>query len=107
MLSIGPPSSSNAVERDRARCRERYARIRQATPAWLTDEQRAETEAMYAKARELTKHTGIAHQVDHIVPIRGRNDSGSWVVSGLHVPWNLRVITRAANLRKTNIYAAA
>jgi 5-methylcytosine-specific restriction endonuclease McrA len=45
---------------------------------------------------ELTKLTGERYVVDHIVPLI------SEAVCGLHVPWNLRVITQDENLRKSN-----
>lgn len=44
----------------------------------------------------MTRETGIAHEVDHIYPLQGRN------VCGLHVETNLRVITRSANRKKNN-----
>lgn len=70
-----------------------------ATPKWLTKEHWAEMNAMYELARRLTKEMGILHAVDHIIPINGDG------VSGLHVPWNLQVMTQAANAAKSNRYA--
>lgn len=76
----------------------RYAGFKKATPAWLSSEQQNEIVAFYEEARSLTKKTGIRHEVDHIVPLKGV------YVSGLHVPWNLRVITKADNMAKGNSY---
>lgn len=70
-----------------------------ATPPWLTAEHWAQMNALYEKARELTKQTGIRHEVDHIHPINGKT------VSGLHVPWNLQILTQAENVSKSNRYA--
>lgn len=52
--------------------------------------------SIYRQARELTKITGTQYVVDHVVPLRGKK------VCGLHVPWNLQVITSDENLRKLN-----
>ena len=46
----------------------------------------------------LTKSTGYEWQVDHIIPLQGKN------VSGLHVPENLQVIERSMNSKKRNKY---
>jgi 5-methylcytosine-specific restriction endonuclease McrA len=78
--------------------RRRAARIK-AMPKWLTKVQHQEMEALYVEAARLTKETGIPHEVDHIVPLQGKK------VRGLHVPWNLRVITQEDNRRKSRKYA--
>lgn len=62
-----------------------------ATPSWADHDA---MELLYIEARGLTATTGIKHEVDHIIPLQGKK------VCGLHVPWNLRVITKAANARK-------
>lgn len=74
----------------------REERIRRATPPWLTKEQRLEMELIYKDAAELTLLTGVRHEVDHINPIKGRKSCG------LHVPWNLQVLTWRENSRKRN-----
>lgn len=76
----------------RAKIAKRRARRISATPDWLTDEQHQEILAYYEDAQN---RAGDWH-VDHIIPLQGRN------VSGLHVPWNLRVITAKANWSKGN-----
>ena len=79
------------------KARYRAAR-RQATPPWLTESHIAQIEAVYEQARRLSQETGVPHDVDHIVPLAGK------VVSGLHVPWNLRAIPKVANNRRPRIY---
>lgn len=65
-----------------------------ASPPWMTAEDWQAITEIYIAARKLSEETGIAHEVDHIVPLQGRN------VSGLHVAWNLRPITAAQNRAK-------
>jgi hypothetical protein len=66
------------------------------TPKWLSAADKALIRARYAEARWMTARTGIKHHVDHIVPLLGKS------VSGLHVPWNLRVIPQRENTKKSN-----
>jgi len=66
------------------------------TPTWLTTDDFAAIKAIYAEAAEKTRVTGVCWHVDHIVPLLGKN------VSGLHVPWNLQIITGSENSRKGN-----
>lgn len=79
-----------------ARCAKRYAAKRSRTPPWLSPEHLAEIRGFYIRARNSTKETGILHHVDHIEPLLGRDSCG------LHVPWNLQVLTGSENCKKSN-----
>lgn len=79
-----------------ARAALRRARMLNAVPEWLTKKQRSAIYHLYLKARALKKKTGVQYHVDHIVPLAGK------IVSGLHVPWNMQVITAHENLTKSN-----
>lgn len=76
----------------------RMSHVKRATPPWLTEEDRASIREMYEEAARLTKKTGIPHQVDHVIPLRGK------YISGLHVPGNLQILTASENSRKRNSY---
>ena len=67
-----------------------------ATPPWITKEQRHAMRLLYVQAADMTRITGERYVVDHIVPLINKE------VCGLHVPWNLRVITQEENLKKSN-----
>ena len=71
----------------------RRAREKQAFPEWADHKI---MRAIYREAARLTKETGIAHDVDHIVPLAGKN------VCGLHWEGNLRIVTAAENREKSN-----
>lgn len=79
-----------------AKSSKRRALKLRATPKWLTEEHYAQIEGFYRQSRELKLLTGEEYHVDHIVPLQGEN------VCGLHVPWNLQVITAKENLSKYN-----
>ena len=65
-----------------------------AAPGGLTDDHRAEMLAFYLDA---ALRDGL-HHVDHVVPINHP------LVCGLHVPWNLQVLTGPDNVRKSNSF---
>ena len=71
-------------------------RAREASPQWLSSEQKKHIALIYTQARELTKRTGVKHVVDHIIPLRSNE------VCGLHVPWNLQILTHIENSSKGN-----
>jgi len=72
---------------------ERHALKLNAMPIWVDKEA---IKYFYEEAKRLTELTKIPHVVDHIWPLRGKG------FNGLHVPWNLRVITSAENNSKSN-----
>ena len=81
-----------------ASTREWQLRVRKQMPAWAN---KAAILAIYKEAARLTRETGIKHQVDHIIPLRGEN------VQGLHVENNLQILTASQNRRKSNKVLAA
>ncbi len=66
------------------------------TPTWLDEDDFWWINEVYELAALRTQATGIDWHVDHIVPLQGRK------VCGLHVPWNLQVITASENSKKGN-----
>ena len=88
--------AKNNPEIQKANVKHRRTKHKQATPKWLTQEHKTEIKQFYLDAMLVSKVTGVPYAVDHIVPLRGE------LVSGLHVPWNLAVITREENSKKSN-----
>lgn len=74
-------------EQYRQRNRLRRKGVSYATPIWADKEA---IKAIYAEARTTGQH------VDHIIPLKNP------LVSGLHVPANLRLMDPVENRRKTN-----
>ena len=77
---------------------DRRMKLKQRLPGWITQEEHEVMQSIYGIARQVNQETGVPHQVDHIIPLRGVN------VSGLHVPSNLQILTAADNRAKTNTY---
>jgi hypothetical protein len=76
----------------------RRRRFRQATPKWLTKEEKRQIRKLYIDAMTATRVTGIPYVVDHHYPLNGRT------VCGLHIPSNLKIISREENLKKSNLH---
>lgn len=76
-----------------ATCRKRQARLLQAMPAWANE---FFIQEIYDLRKRREDVLGIKFDVDHIVPLQGKN------VCGLHVEYNLRIIPRTENRRKHN-----
>jgi hypothetical protein len=76
--------------------RKRQSQIKRATPNWLTKEQENAILDVYKKAKKLEKKDGIKRHVDHVIPLQGKT------VCGLHVSWNLEVLTSKENISKGN-----
>jgi len=75
------------------RCKERRARERQATPAWYESE-KFKVKELYDLCRQLESITGEDFEVDHIIPVMGKN------VCGLHCYDNLQPMPASMNRSK-------
>ena len=65
----------------------------EAMPSWVD---REAILAIYSKAQKLSRETNIQHHVDHIMPLKHPK------LCGLHVPWNLQILSAVANIQKGN-----
>ena len=68
------------------------------TPKWLSPFEKLHIKCLYQVAAMRSKHSEIAWDVDHIVPLKGKT------VTGLHTPWNLQILTATQNISKGNRY---
>lgn len=83
---------ANGDKRAASLAKYRAAKL-QATPKWASPDA---MKAIYKESRRLTVSTGIKHHVDHVIPLVSNE------VCGLHVEWNLKIITARENQVKGN-----
>ncbi len=85
------PTNRKAYERSIRYYQQRF----QATPDWLSEDQKQAIRDIYRECKALRKQ-GKNVVVDHIVPLI------SPYVCGLEAPWNLQIISESENARKGN-----
>lgn len=80
----------------RAAATARKLHIKRATPVWAD---LSAIKEVYIVAARLTEQTGILHDVDHIIPLRGK------LVWGLHIAENLQPMVASENRSKSNRFS--
>jgi len=70
--------------------------VKKATPPWLSEEHKEQMYTMYEVCQIVKRQTEAPHEVDHIIPLRGK------IVCGLNVPWNLQILPKRVNNIKSN-----
>jgi hypothetical protein len=78
----------------------RVSRMKAAKPVWFNGQHTAAIRRLRTIADTMSEATGEPWELDHIIPIRGRN------VCGLHIAENLQVVPRSVNRRKSNRFEA-
>jgi hypothetical protein len=94
-LKISAYKKANRAKFNFINSRRRAAQL-QATPKWLSEFDLSYIKSIYIQAKQLEKLDGIKRHVDHIIPLKGKT------VTGLHVPWNLQILTAEENVKKNN-----
>lgn len=87
---------TNYPDRVTAKDANRRSKKIKASPNWLSKNDKQMIKDIYKQCKYLSETTGVLHHVDHIVPLNSK------IVCGLHVPWNLQILTAEKNLLKGN-----
>ena len=74
----------------------RRANKKKASPKWISDFDITYIKNIYKQSKVLEELCKTKFNVDHIIPIN------SDLVCGLHVPWNLQILTETENFKKSN-----
>lgn len=69
--------------------------LQQQMPSWAD---KSAMEVIYQQARRRSQIEGIQYHVDHIIPLNGD------IVSGLHIEYNLQILTAKDNVVKKNSF---
>lgn len=88
-------NAANKAKRNAIHAARRFSK-KNATPTWLSDKHKQEILDFYTVCEMFKTYTGFEYHVDHIIPLRGKT------VCGLHVPWNLQILTASENKQKSN-----
>lgn len=80
----------------RSKGAKRRACKNKATPNWLSTLQKNQIKKVYRRAVYLEETTNLKFNVDHIIPLNHPD------ICGLHVPWNLQVLEKTKNIKKSN-----
>lgn len=88
-------SKKNRYKKNASEGKRRAIQI-QACPSWLSKDDVKLIESTYAMARWLTLTCFQNYHVDHIIPLNNSK------VCGLHVPWNLQILSATDNMSKGN-----
>jgi len=87
--------SKNNLDKKRMYRSNRRAKTLNATPLWANKQS---IKDIYSKAHLLSKQHNVRYEVDHIIPLQGKD------VCGLHVEYNLQIITMEQNRMKATNY---